>query len=323
FTPDSGSFSFRYNGHEVWFTRHIHRERPGETKELVEFRTRSTSLSLTALINQIYQDHKQSQRQKTEVYRAAHNHSDEKVEWRLVSSQSRRIKTVVLAPETRNDLLADLESFLRPSTEEWYSEKGIPYRRGYLFNGPPGTGKTSLCMALATNFNLPVYQLGLGSTEMNDSRLAELTDNLPRKCLLLFEDIDAVGLENRETSPAERRDGVTLSGLLNVIDGPGAPEGRILIMTTNHADNLDEALVRTGRVEKKYHFPMANKECAKLLFRSLMSVESQEGEELAEKFAEYIPDGKLSPADLQGYLIATRDCACTAVQRVEAWVKEK
>ncbi|KAK2020558.1 mitochondrial chaperone BCS1 [Colletotrichum zoysiae] len=225
--------------------------------------------------------------------------------------------------ETKKELLADLGSFLQPGTAEWYLATGIPYRRGYLFDGPPGTGKTSLCMALATKFNLPVYQLGLGSTEMNDSRCAELFDSVPSKCLILFEDIDAVGLENRETSPAERRDGVTLSGLLNLIDGIGAPEGRILIMTTNYAVNLDEALVRPGRIEKMYNFPMADKNCAKSLFTSLMSVGGEEGEQLAQEFAKKIPDDVFSPADLQGYLITTRDYPHMAAKGVEAWVKGK
>ncbi|KAK2061365.1 P-loop containing nucleoside triphosphate hydrolase protein, partial [Colletotrichum caudatum] len=248
---------------------------------------------------------------------------DGRVEWRHVTSQSRQIETVALSTETQEKLLKDIESFLLPSTVAWYSARGIPHRQGYLFHGPPGTGKASLCMALATKFNLPVYQLGLGSTEMNDSRLAELMGNVSRKCFLLIEDIDAVGLGNRETSPAENRDGVTLSGLLNEIDGIGAPEGRILIMTTNHPANLDEALVRSGRVDHKYYFPMADKECAKHLFRSLVSSEGQEGEELAEEFAKYIPDGKLSPADIQSYLIATRGCPRTAVEGIEAWAKEK
>ncbi|KAK1981052.1 P-loop containing nucleoside triphosphate hydrolase protein [Colletotrichum cereale] len=255
-----------------------------------------------------------------EVYRAVYDHKDESAEWRLIASQSRNIETIVLALGTKEKLLADLGSFLQPAAVEWYSARGIPYRRGYLFNGPPGTGKTSLCMALATRFNLPVYQLGLGSVEMNDSRLAELFDSVPSKCLLLIEDIDAVGLANREASPAERRDGVTLSGLLNLIDGIGAPEGRILIMTTNYAVNLDKALVRTGRIEKVCDFRMADKACAKFLFRSLMSVR---GEELAQEFANKIPDDVFSPADLQSYLINTRDCPRTAVEEVEAWVEEK
>ncbi|GKT61223.1 mitochondrial chaperone bcs1 [Colletotrichum tofieldiae] len=137
---------------------------------------------------------------------------------------------------------------------------------------------------------------------MNDTHLAELFEELPRDSMLLFEDIDASGLKNRETSPAKDYCGVTLSGLLNLIDGPGAPEGRILVMTTNKPDKLDEALVRPGRVDKTFHFPLADKDCANLLFRSLMSGEKEDIEILAQEFAEKIPPNKLSPADLQNYL---------------------
>ncbi|KAK0372159.1 mitochondrial chaperone bcs1 [Colletotrichum limetticola] len=189
----------------------------------------------------------------------------------------------------RRELLEDLDSFLQPSMTAWHKARGIPYRRGYFFHGPPGTGKTSVSMALGTHFHLPIYRFSLGSIEMNDDCLAELFDSIPTRCLLLFEDIDASAVVNRQASPTEGRGGITLSGLLNLIDGAGAPEGRILIMITNYPGTLDKALVRHGRIDTMCHFPKADKDCAKFLFHSLISTK-EKMEQMTKHFAKAIPN---------------------------------
>ncbi|KAI3552350.1 mitochondrial chaperone BCS1 [Colletotrichum filicis] len=312
FTPDSGSVSFVHEG----------QKRVGESKEFVIFSTRSKKISLNDLITRIHREGRELRLRKCEVYRSTFNQNDQKAEWRLVASQSREMDTIALAPKTRQKLLEDLDSFLQPSMAAWHKARGIPYRRGYFFHGPPGTGKTSVSMALGTHFHLPIYRFSLGSIGMNDDCLAELFDSIPIKCLLLFEDIDTSGLVNRQASPIEGQGGITLSGLLNLIDGVGAPEGRILIMTTNDPGTLDKALVRPGRIDMVCHFPKADKDCAKFLFRSLLSAE-KEIEQMAEHFANVIPDGECSPAELQSYLIDARGSPQEALEGVDEWLGKR
>ncbi|KIM96235.1 hypothetical protein OIDMADRAFT_78270, partial [Oidiodendron maius Zn] len=153
----------------------------------------------------------------------------------------------------KRELLDDIKDFLDPVTQQWYSDRDSPYRRDYLLYGPPGTGKSSLSSAIAGHCGLNIYILNLST--ISEAILKRLFDSLPSRCILLLEDIDAVS-SNRdaETEDSHRMSKlggvkVSLSSILNVIDGVGSQEGRILIMTTNHITRLDEAIIRPGRVD--------------------------------------------------------------------------
>ena len=121
---------------------------------------------------------------------------------------------------------------------------------------------------------------------------------------------------------------VTLSGLLNAIDGIAAPEGHILIMTTNKPHELDDALVRAGRISVRVEFKNASKaQAEEIFFRMYVSNDaredrekgSKEGEKstalrvLAKQFAARIQDHEFSPADLQEYLLVRKNDAAAAV----------
>jgi chaperone BCS1 len=146
-------------------------------------------------------------------------------------------------------IVEDIERFLKSG--DWYVSKGVPYRRGYLLYGPPGTGKTSFVQAVAARCNLNICYLNLSGGYMDDDGLNIMLNNAPMKSLILLEDIDAIFVER--TSVLENRENqrcyVTFSGLLNALDGVRSQEGRILIMTTNHRDKLDPALLRPGRAD--------------------------------------------------------------------------
>ena len=131
------------------------------------------------------------------------------------------------------NLIEDARQFLLASP--WYSDMGIPHRRGYLLHGPAGCGKTSFCQAFAGELKLDICILTLDSKHLDDTRLATLLREAPINALILLEDVDAVFV-NREINNQLRLPGVSFSGLLNAIDGVASQEGRILVMTTNHID---------------------------------------------------------------------------------------
>jgi hypothetical protein len=168
----------------------------------------------------------------------------------------RSIDTVVLPVGVVEDVLSDVEEFLK--SRQWYKELGIPWHRGYLFHGVPGSGKTSLVSAVAGHLRMDVYLLNIGATGMDDERLASLMEDVQPGSIVLMEDVDCTipGRESKET----RR--VTLSGLLNVLDGIQATEGCMIFMTTNFRSKLDDALTRPGRIDYEMEFGYATEDQA-------------------------------------------------------------
>lgn len=149
----------------------------------------------------------------------------------------------VIVPDA-DRVVADLRRFL--AAREHYMRLGLPWHRGYLLHGPAGTGKTSLALALAHEFDRDIYYLPLSDLD-RDTSLLDTISEVSTRCILLIEDVDVVHAA-KSRDDAESR-GVSLAGLLNALDGVGTPQGLVTVMTTNNAEVLDEALVRAGRVD--------------------------------------------------------------------------
>lgn len=367
--------------------------------------------------------------QKTTIYRPRSKEMRRDYNmWQQVARRPvRPIRTVVLDNKEKHDVLADVNEYLHPATPRWYASRGIPLRRGYLFHGPPGTGKTSFSFALAGVFGIDIYVISLQDASVTEEDLAVLFTKLPRRCVILLEDIDSAGLrregadadgdakdkdkekekekeKTKEKSKDKKKEakasddssssdsdsdsssdedikskkkrrrggraetqrkrgnkkGISLSGLLNAIDGVASHEGRVLIMTTNKPESLDEALVRPGRVDvqvgfthassfqveelfqRMYELPRATKKPAALanghaakkptakqtdMVREQANlaykVDVSEGEmkAIAAQFARSIPEGKFSPAEVQGFLLKRKKSPRKALEEVSAWVE--
>ena len=180
---------------------------------------------------------------------------------------------------------------------DWYAARGVPWRRGYLFHGPPGTGKSSLIRALASELALDIASLDIGRSTLTDDDLREAMIGAPDKALIAIEDVDAVFTRRGH---GEKPAGVSFSGLLNAIDGYAAQEGRALVMTTNHRERLDPALIRPGRVDVHVELGLVGAGTARRLFDRFFPREP----DLARAFEAALNDRRLSPAEIQGWLLA-------------------
>ncbi|KAL5360779.1 mitochondrial chaperone bcs1 [Aspergillus floccosus] len=361
--PSPGTHWFRYRGRCLALTREME-----EHRQAVFMRTEKLRIScfgrdpsiLKELMEEARMAFSQKEKGRTVIYRGVKQAYDGEFTWkRSTSRPARPLSTIILCESVKMRFIEDIQHYLHPRTMRWYSDRGIPYRRGYLFHGPPGTGKSSLAFAAAGFLGLNVYMINLNSQQLTEDNLTQLFLSLPRRCLVLLEDIDANEVTSSRTSGAHRRkgkSGISLSSLLNIIDGVAAQEGRVLVMTTNHHEYLDPALIRPGRVDYRLEFQLSSRELNTAMFRNIfrefasvaeiansqISVEAEtkgsphysrsdllsakgsmtdELRELAEAFAEKIPPSTFSPAEVQGYLLRYPDSPHGAVADVETWIE--
>ena len=172
-------------------------------------------------------------------------------EWKPFGHPRRKrpLESVILDEGVKERIVEDVRDFL--DSGSWYHDRGIPYRRGYLLYGQPGTGKSSFIQALAGELDYDIAILNLSERGLTDDRLNHLLTIVPNRTLVLLEDVDAAFANRRVQTDADgyRGANVTFSGLLNALDGVASAEERGLFLTTNHVDQLDPALVRPGRVD--------------------------------------------------------------------------
>ncbi|KAI9821403.1 MAG: hypothetical protein M1832_003410 [Thelocarpon impressellum] len=172
-------------------------------------------------------------------------------EWRPFGQpeDKRPLDSVILDRGVKERILADVHQFLESG--KWYLERGVPYRRGYLLHGPPGSGKSSFIQALAGELDYNIALVNLSERGLTDDRLKHILSVLPPRTLALLEDVDAAFTKDRRKVDGDGYAGanVSFSGLLNALDGVASGRERVIFLTTNHVDRLNEALVRPGRVD--------------------------------------------------------------------------
>lgn len=185
---------------------------------------------------------------------------------RLRTFTPRKLDSVILPEGVAERILQRLRDFI--AARPWYQEMGIPYHLGLLFHGIPGSGKTSIIGALAGELKMNLYILSLANKEMDDERFACLLSEIPPNSFMVLEDVDAApAVRMRKPNEDKPAGGLTLTGILNALDGFMASEGSIVLMTTNQREVLDPALIRPGRVDYEEEFTAATQEQLRRLYQ--------------------------------------------------------
>lgn len=234
------------------------------------------------------------------------------IEWKPFGQPRRKrpLHSVVLDTGVSEKVEQDVKAFLQ--RRQWYADRGIPYRRGYLLHGPPGSGKTSYIQALAGSLSYDICLLNLSERGLGDDKLNHLLSNAPERSFILIEDVDAAFNKRVQTSEDGYQSSVTFSGFLNALDGVASGEERIIFMTTNHLGQLDPALIRPGRVDLSMLVDHASPTQARTLFTRFYGGSESVQPELVERMGQQVEelttkelsDGKeISMAALQGLFI--------------------
>ncbi|KAJ1288138.1 hypothetical protein BS78_02G067000 [Paspalum vaginatum] len=220
--------------------------------------------------------------------------------------------TLAMDPAKKREVMDDLDAFRRG--KEYYARIGRAWKRGYLLYGPPGTGKSTMIAAMANYLDYDIYDIELTSVSTNADLRRMLTDT-NRKSITVIEDIDcsldltgtrhsgSTTKKNKkaeqpaETPPGIAASRVTLSGLLNFIDGLWSACGgeRIIVFTTNHAERLDPALVRRGRMDKHIEMSYCCFEAFRLLARNYLAVDAHP---LFDDVRALLREADITPADV-------------------------
>ena len=205
---------------------------------------------------------------------------------------------------------------------DWYEKKGIPYTLGFMFHGPPGTGKTSSIKAIANAGRRHIINIQLSEVKTKQ-QLQHLFFNdeihvfngantekyiIPvAERLYVIEDIDAMGdvvLRREWKKPVveekkkeddmfdrkEEKDTFDLSFLLNLLDGTLEANGRIIAFSSNYPERIDKALIRPGRVDMIVHF----KNCSRAVLKEMVDSFYEQDVTIPD---DPTLDGKWSPAE--------------------------
>uniref|UniRef100_A0A0D3FQB6 AAA+ ATPase domain-containing protein n=1 Tax=Oryza barthii TaxID=65489 RepID=A0A0D3FQB6_9ORYZ len=236
----------------------------------------------------------------------------------VVFKHPKTFETLAMDPEKKREIIDDLDMF--KNGKEQHRRVGKAWKRGYLLHGPPGTGKSTMVAAMANYLGYDVYDMELTSVHTNTD-LRKLLIQTTSKSIIVIEDVDcSSNLTGQLPTEADRDDGdskVTLSGLLNFIDGLWSAFGeeRLIVLTTNHVEDLDPALIRTGRMDKKIEMSYCDFETFKSMAKIHLDVDDHEMFAAVERL---LPEVDLVPADVGEHLTAKnpRDDAGACLARL-------
>lgn len=278
-TAGYGNHIGRYRGRFVMIDRSLDTDRKGRGKEYLNLTFLGRDRSIVRQFAEDIRIEVGKTRDVTNYVQVFINNSSY---WERMSRLPvRRVSSVITRHNAGEAIIDTIRSF--EGQRDSNHAKGLPHHLGIMIHGAPGCGKSSLVHAVASELGRAIHYLNLGSIE-KDSELTSLLSGTRNwnEVLLVIEDIDAAGVKVNRTDGSSGASGassgkkkrrwgrkettegdtkvssesgendspISLSALLNVLDGILCPDGLVVIATTNHRDKLDPALLRAGRFDR-------------------------------------------------------------------------
>lgn len=260
-----GTHFFRYKGKFFWVKREEQQAPQNGSKIHSKIKITCVGRDRKFLLDLIDDFHPHENTDRLSVWRWSNSYWE-----KLTTIPRRSLETVITHGGLKEDIVKEIEEF--QNSREWYIQRGLAHKLIYIFHGKSGTGKTTLIKALASRFNLGIAVINL--SQMSDETLAKALATAPEYSLILIEDFDSSSAvraregmqkkrkesESEIPSPMETLSGgiklieessfLTLSGVLNAMDGVVSLDNKLVFMTTNILDTIDPAVVRPGRVDR-------------------------------------------------------------------------
>ena len=217
------------------------------------------------------------------------------------SIPKRSFDSIFLKKENLNKIKDPITKFLNKDVYKEYCKHGIPYKMNIMLHGPPGTGKTSIIHSIASECEANICVLNINS-ELKEEAMIEAISQVnedEKRSILVLEDIDCIFIDRKTNDTLKNH--ITMNGILNCLDGFNNPEGLIVIMTTNFPDKLDDALMRSGRIDLDIEMTYLDKFQARNMFLSFF-----ENEEHFELMWDNIKKYSVEPATLMQFLFNNR-----------------
>lgn len=265
--PGYGIHLFKFKNKIMWIkVEKI--ESPGSDKQ-----KRSVNISCIGRDKSIFDDFVKEFTPKVSVDDIFFYSLSSEGEWSREKCITKRpLESIAMDRSIKDDIIKDINHF--NDSEEWFVSKGIPYKLTYVFHGKPGTGKTSLIKSIASYFNRNICSLNINS--ISDSSLRKAMSTVPSGSIVIMEDFDSSSStrDRKSINISQGENNTTsflsLTGILNALDGIDSLHDTILFMTTNHLEKVDPALYRKGRVdhilEIKEVSPVAVREYSEYIF---------------------------------------------------------
>ncbi|CDR94729.1 cell division protein metalloprotease FtsH, putative [Babesia bigemina] len=184
----------------------------------------------------------------------------------------------ILGIDEAKEELTEVVKFIKHP--KLYQDIGAKIPKGVLLVGPPGTGKTMLAKAVATEANIPfIYTSGPEFVEIFVGQGAQRVRNLFAKarkqapCIVFVDEIDAIGAKRTSgaMSGQNREHDQTLNQLLVEMDGFNISTGITVLAATNRLEALDRALLRPGRFDRVVHIPLPSLDGREAILRRYLS----------------------------------------------------